>query len=263
MIIPALVTFVFLFQIEVVAQEKPQISEEKKSNVETVDVYKIRKSTTDAELKEIKTKLKKNHNVKFEISEIKRNQSNQLTELILDIKKGSQRAKSVQSSEDHPINEFGVVIITYKNGDKKIGIQTINNSHSTETKTVSTTIKQPKTNTNVKTNHTAVANGNTNTTGVNTKSNTSVNTNTNATVAADVITNTRSNVTISAQSQPNVKILSDKLVLVDGVIVSNMSEDDFQNLNIKTMDVLKGENAIRLFGEKGNKGVILITTKNN
>lgn len=135
-VIMALATFVFfLFQMEVIAKEKPQITNENESNIKSVDVYKIRKNTTDAELSEIKNKLQKNHNVKFEISDLKRNDSNQLTSIIVDIKKGKQRAKSIQNSENHAINEFGVVIITYNNGDKKIGIQTVNDSHDKDSKT--------------------------------------------------------------------------------------------------------------------------------
>ena len=58
-VIPALVAFVFLFQIKVIAQEK-----ESKENTEVVkkkdsaDVYKIHKNTTDQDLKEIAEDLK-------------------------------------------------------------------------------------------------------------------------------------------------------------------------------------------------------------
>ncbi|WJS93758.1 TonB-dependent receptor plug domain-containing protein [Flavobacterium johnsoniae] len=120
----------FLFQMEVIAKERPQITNEKnESNIESTAVFKITKSSTDAQLNEIKNNLQKQHKVKFEVSDVKRNASNELTSIVVDIKKGKQNAKSIQNSENQTINEFGVVVITYKNGDTKIGIQTINESN--------------------------------------------------------------------------------------------------------------------------------------
>jgi len=119
----------FLFQMEVIAKERPQITKEKnESNIESTAVFKITKSSTDVQLNEIKNNLHKQHKVKFEVSDVKRNASNELTSIVVDIKKGKQNAKSIQNSENQTINEFGVVVITYKNGDTKIGIETINES---------------------------------------------------------------------------------------------------------------------------------------
>ncbi|WET02649.1 TonB-dependent receptor plug domain-containing protein [Flavobacterium sp. YJ01] len=118
----------FLFQMEVIAKERPQFIAENDSNIESVDVFKICKTSTDAQLNEIKNNLQKKHKVKFEVSDVKRNASNELTSIVVDIKKGKQNAKSIQNSENQTINEFGVVVITYKNGDSKIGIQTIDES---------------------------------------------------------------------------------------------------------------------------------------
>lgn len=55
--------------------------------------------------------------------------------------------------------------------------------------------------------------------------------------------------------------MKDALIFVDGAKVSSMS-----NLNpddIESMSVLKGESALKLYGEEGSKGAILITTKKN
>lgn len=136
-LITTITTFVLLlFHMEVIARERPQITNEKNdSNIESVDVFKIRKSSTDTELIEIKNNLQKKHHVKFEFSDIKRNTSNELTSIVVNIKKGKQNAKSIQNSESQTINEFGVVVITYKNGDKKIGIQTIDESRGKNQKT--------------------------------------------------------------------------------------------------------------------------------
>jgi hypothetical protein len=50
-ILPALVAFVFLFQVKTIAQEKKE-AQVTSENPTSVDVYKIRKNTTDPELKE-------------------------------------------------------------------------------------------------------------------------------------------------------------------------------------------------------------------
>ncbi|CAM3712104.1 TonB-dependent receptor plug domain-containing protein [Flavobacterium chungbukense] len=136
-VVTAVATFaLLLFHMEVIAKEKTQtVNEKNDSNIESIDVFKIRKNSTDAELIVIKNNLQKKHKVKFEFSDVKRNTSNELTSIAVDIKKGKQNAKSIQNSENQTINEFGVVVITYKNGDKKIGIQTINESKDKSKKT--------------------------------------------------------------------------------------------------------------------------------
>ncbi|OXG00418.1 BlaR1 peptidase M56 [Flavobacterium araucananum] len=122
-IIPALVVFVLLFQIKTVAQEK-----ERKENQEVteqkdpVDVYKIKKNTTDQELKEIAEKLKKNHNIDVVISDVKRNSKNELTAIKVDIKKVSGKAQTIQIEGDHPIKSCGIIVTTEHNGSKKIDL---------------------------------------------------------------------------------------------------------------------------------------------
>ncbi len=78
----------------------------------------------------------------------------------------------------------------------------------------------------------------------------------------------RGNNSLRTNSQP--------LYVVDGVPITNLSEDastqwggfdygdGISNINpedIETMSVLKGPNATALYGQRGNNGVILITTK--
>ncbi|WP_020528102.1 M56 family metallopeptidase [Flexithrix dorotheae] len=56
----------------------------------------------------------------------------------------------------------------------------------------------------------------------------------------------------------------DPLYVIDGrVQKTNKEIFDLDPHEIKRMDVLKGESAIAMYGEKGKDGVILITTKNN
>ena len=51
------------------------------------------------------------------------------------------------------------------------------------------------------------------------------------------------------------------LIVIDGVITSEMNMNDIKPNDIKSMNVLKGENAKAKYGDKGASGVIEITTK--
>ena len=73
-------------QVEVIAKEKQQLTKERSGEIESVHVYKINKNSTDAELNKIKENLKKDHNIDFEISDVKRNSDNALTSIKIDIK---------------------------------------------------------------------------------------------------------------------------------------------------------------------------------
>ncbi|MBF4516038.1 M56 family metallopeptidase [Flavobacterium sp. ANB] len=128
-VIPALVAFVLLFQIKVIAQEKKEIEEkiEKEVQVEKkqdIDVYKIRKTTTDQELKTIAEKLKQNHNLNCEISDVKRNAANELTAIKVDIEKGTGKAQTIQIEGNNAIKSCGIVITTHNDGVKKINVIT-------------------------------------------------------------------------------------------------------------------------------------------
>ena len=51
------------------------------------------------------------------------------------------------------------------------------------------------------------------------------------------------------------------LFFVDGKEIENGKMEDIDPNNIKSMNVLKGEMAIKKYGEKGKNGVIEIITK--
>ena len=122
-IFPALVAFVLLFQIKTIAQEKKEAQEISESPT-SVDVYKIRKNTTDQELKEFTEKLKQNHNVDVVISEVKRNSKNELTAIKVDIQKGTGEDQTIQIEGNEPIKSCGIIITTENNGSKKIDVVT-------------------------------------------------------------------------------------------------------------------------------------------
>lgn len=124
-IIPALVAFVFLFQIKIIAQEK-----ESKENAEVVektdpvDVYKIHKNTTDQDLKEMTQDLKKNYNADVVISNVKRNSDDELTAIRIDIKKENEQTQTLQIEGNKAIKKCGIVVSVDNDGSQKIGILT-------------------------------------------------------------------------------------------------------------------------------------------
>ena len=69
----------------------------------------------------------------------------------------------------------------------------------------------------------------------------------------------KSNVILSpsASTSPKVK----PLIVIDGVITSEINLNDLNPNNIQSMNVLKGEKATTKYAEKGANGVIEITTK--
>ncbi|AWK06100.1 peptidase M56 [Flavobacterium crocinum] len=281
-VIPALAAFVLLFQIEVIAKEKQQtvkVSGEGKS----VEVYKISKNSTDAELKEIKDKLKSIHNIDFEVSDIKRDAKNNLTSIKVDIKNGSQQTQSIQTSTGDVIQDFGVIVITDKEGKKKVGIQTSeegkakgskvavskrittlnlekDDSDASENSNIIITNNQnSKTNTNVNINSFTSTKTDSDT---NTNISTVVTTDKNNTVTTKIITKKDgSTIAISNSTKGKVK-LGNQLIIVDG---EEMPENfDVETLNakdIETMRIFKGTEAITRYGDKGNNGVIEIQTR--
>jgi hypothetical protein len=119
LILPALVAFVMLFQVNVVAQEKVSSQTTKKlikANEKSVDVYKIDKNTTDEELKEKSSNLKENYAIIAVFSGVKRNSKNELIAIKVDLKKGKEIAKKMETKGTQAINEFGIIISKNENG---------------------------------------------------------------------------------------------------------------------------------------------------
>ncbi|PTT15329.1 peptidase M56 [Flavobacterium sp. HMWF030] len=124
-IIPALVVFVFLFQIKTLAQEKERKEvQEVTKKVDPIAVFKIQKNTTDKELKEMAEKLKLNHNVDVVISDVKRNTKNELIAIKVNIQKGSNGTQTLEIEGDEAIKSCGIIVTTEDNGKEKIGILT-------------------------------------------------------------------------------------------------------------------------------------------
>lgn len=270
-VIPALAAFVLLFQIEVIAKEKPQNGKEISGDEQPVDIYKIKKTTTDADLKEIKEKLKSIHNVDFKASQIKRNAENLLTAIRIDVKSGNEKSQSIQNAENSTIKDFGIAVVTDENGKKAVGIVTEesiskvgvskgvtkdSNKSSKTAKTASNENSNIKTNLDVNTNSTVTTKTDTNT---NTNSIITINSNNN--VVTKVTTDGGSTIAISNSAKTKTKF-DDALIVVDGeVMPSNFEAESINHKNIESMSVFKGVEAVARYGDKGKHGVIEIETK--
>jgi len=287
-VIPALVAFVLLFQIEVIAKEKESIkkgvsTKVSKEKIDAADVYKIRKNTTDQELKVMSETLKQKYGFDVVVSDLKRNADNELTSFKLDLTKGSKLSKTFQIEGNKAIKDCGIIITTNDDGSNKISFITDDNINATKiTQQLKTEEKESKnsnttTNINLKTDNNVEANHNTHkntststrTVTVSTDSGTSVNVNTddntktttNVVVTSNSNGKATSNVIINSKSQPNVRITSDKLIIVDGVVIDGATTEDLQKLSIKSLSTFTGSNAIKEYGEDGKNGVIIIETK--
>jgi hypothetical protein len=125
LVLPVLVAFVFLFQMEVIAQEKATIKKEIKNNPtdpESADVYKIDKTTTDTELQETAKILSKKYAITTTFSKVKRNANNELIGIKIKLQKGTERATVTEVNSSEPLKDFGISISKKKNGTTNIGI---------------------------------------------------------------------------------------------------------------------------------------------
>jgi beta-lactamase regulating signal transducer with metallopeptidase domain len=119
LIIPALIGFVFLFQIKTIAQEKiAKIVWNEKSSADNGDDVSvtITKKTTDAELKRKAKKLKEEHDVKLKYSKVKRNNDGEITAIKLEYKDKNGNKGVSQINGDEPIAP-----IQFYKTDNKIG----------------------------------------------------------------------------------------------------------------------------------------------
>ncbi|MFV8270036.1 M56 family metallopeptidase [Flavobacterium sp. GT2N3] len=113
LILPALVAFVLLFQIKTIAQEKiveMQEVKNKKEDLNTVDIYKINKNTTDKELDQKVSEINVNYGIKTTFSKIKRNLNNELIAITVELKKGKEISKVMELQGNEAIKTFGIVV---------------------------------------------------------------------------------------------------------------------------------------------------------
>lgn len=128
-IIPALGAFVLLFQIKTIAQEKKELKEKTKkaalaSIIQDGEVYKITKSTTDQELKDLTAKLKSEHNVDLEISNVKRNRDNELIAIKIEVVKERGKVQVIEMNSTKALKDCSIVIDKDEEGTKSVSLVT-------------------------------------------------------------------------------------------------------------------------------------------
>jgi len=124
LILPALIAFVFIFQIKVLAQEKT-VTHTTTSKVTTEDIILvIDKNTTDAKLKQEAQLLKDLHGINLKVSKVKRNANQEITgiKVQFDDKNGNKGTNQVDS--DRPIAPITFIKSTDSNGKTSIGFYT-------------------------------------------------------------------------------------------------------------------------------------------
>jgi hypothetical protein len=127
LVLPVLVAFVFLFQMKTIAQEKITIQKEIKKNQsdsDSVDVYKIKKNTTDFELQETAKILSEKYAITTTFSKVKRNSNKELIGLKVKLQKGKEIATIMEVNSSEPLKDFGIAISKNNNGTTNIGIVT-------------------------------------------------------------------------------------------------------------------------------------------
>ncbi|MHC0441945.1 M56 family metallopeptidase [Flavobacterium sp. 3-210] len=124
-VIPALAAFVFLFQIKTIAQEKKALAEKTAvTKNEDTQVFKITKSTTDQELKDLTAKLKTEHNIDVVISDLKRNSNNEITSIKIQIVKENGKKQIIEVNSTKAIKDCSIVLNTNDNGAKNVTLTT-------------------------------------------------------------------------------------------------------------------------------------------
>jgi BlaR1 peptidase M56 len=124
-IIPALVGFVILFQVKVIAQEKEVEIKEYKTIYDELTSFSVDKNSTDVEMKENAENLKKQSGVDVKFSKIKRNSKGEITAVKIDYKDKNGNKGSSYVNSDKPIET--ITIFKTKNS---VGIKTTSDTVS-------------------------------------------------------------------------------------------------------------------------------------
>ena len=118
-ILPLLVGFMLLFQIETVAQVK-EISISKSITNKLIQ-FVIDKNTTDAQIKEETELLKKEHNIDLKISKIKRNAKNEIIALEAKFEDSDKTSGKISIKGDEAIEPIRFFKEINENGKGNIG----------------------------------------------------------------------------------------------------------------------------------------------
>ncbi|MBL0012337.1 MAG: peptidase M56 [Flavobacterium sp.] len=120
--VPALLAFLFYFQVKVIAQERKDGKPEEQVMIRETVVVEINKDATDEEIKKDAEQLKREHNIKLKCSKIKRNAAGEIVAIKVEYDDAKGSKGITQFRGDEPIKP----IRFYKNDDGAIGFATGN-----------------------------------------------------------------------------------------------------------------------------------------
>jgi hypothetical protein len=113
LVLPLLGAFLFLFQVKVIAREKESGQTEiklVKTGENSVDIYKINKNTSDAELKEKAKTLRESYAITASFTDMERNSKNELIAIKVDLKKGKEINERMELKGTEAIKTFGIIV---------------------------------------------------------------------------------------------------------------------------------------------------------
>jgi len=119
-IVPALAVFMWQFQVKVVAQEKK--GDIVHHSTSTTIRKEVTAKTTDAELKELETLFKEQHNATLKFSKVKRNKAGEIIALkaVMESKGNNENKGVFQVSGNDPIKAFTIIKYNDSNGKELI-----------------------------------------------------------------------------------------------------------------------------------------------
>lgn len=125
LILPFLIAFTLLFQIETVAQAKETTAEETNYVVTSSFSSILSKNTTDQEIKELEEAFAGDKH-KLKISNVKRNKNNEIIAIKLEFDYGKTYNRVMERKSDNGINSIKIYINSDENDDLAYGFEDIN-----------------------------------------------------------------------------------------------------------------------------------------
>ncbi len=252
-VIPALIAFVFLFQIKVVAQEKEEKNPSKAVSAIAVG-YSTDKNATDEEMENDTKTAKEQLGIDYKFSNVKRNDKGEIIAIKIEYKTKEGKLGKIELDSDNPIETIYFNADGDKVGFSKNGFHDASDENNT---TVGINYKDAinliKQNNDERANAVAIPNNNEVSFVTKNENN------------DDVVVIRQGNFTgIKVPGEPTLNLNTKPIIVFDGSIVEGDTDKIINMINpdnIESMNVIKGENAIKNYGEKGKNGVIEIYAK--
>ena len=234
MIVPALIAFIFLFQIKTVAQEKRD-----NSAVALAIGFVTDKNATDEEMKN-DTQTLKEQGIDYKFSNVKRNDQGEIIAIKIKYKTKDGQSGAVAYSSNEPINP-----IYFNSRDGQVGFSTTkpklmngNQNVTIYTSEVANESEEPSATIEL----------------------------TQALVPEPPAPPTPPNASNRTDKRIIIKKIEksgDKpIIIVDGVRFEDGNVDDIDAETIDKVEVFKDNETTKAYGKEGKNGVIIITTKN-